>query len=52
MLELHGNLALVRCLDCGEATFRTESDGRMCEANPGFDAIAVDIRPDGDLVLS
>jgi NAD-dependent SIR2 family protein deacetylase len=51
VLELHGNLNLARCLDCGEATERTALDGRMREANPGFEMVAGQIRPDGDLVL-
>jgi len=38
VLELHGNLELVRCLNC--------------EANPGFEAVAGEIRPDGDVVLT
>jgi len=52
VLELHGNLALVRCLDCGETTHRTELDGRLLEANPRFEVTAGEIRPDGDVVLS
>jgi NAD-dependent SIR2 family protein deacetylase len=57
VLELHGNLALARCLDCGETTERAELDLRLTEANPLFagtleDALAGGIRPDGDVVLS
>jgi NAD-dependent SIR2 family protein deacetylase len=52
VLELHGNLALARCLDCGEITQRAELAGRLLEANPHFDVIAGEIRPDGDVVLS
>jgi len=51
VLELHGNLSLVRCLNCGETTRRAEVDGRLAEANPDFEAIAGEIRPDGDVVL-
>jgi NAD-dependent SIR2 family protein deacetylase len=52
VFELHGNLALARCLDCGETTQRAELAGRLLEANPHFEAIAGEIRPDGDVVLS
>ena len=51
VLELHGNLNLVRCLNCGESTPRTGLDGRLAEANPHFVGIVAEIRPDGDVVL-
>ena len=52
VLELHGNLDRVRCLNCGETTLRTELDGRLREANPHFEAVVGEVRPDGDVVLS
>jgi NAD-dependent SIR2 family protein deacetylase len=52
VLELHGNLATVRCLDCGETTNRAELDSRLGEANPHFAAVAGEVRPDGDVVLT
>ncbi|MDQ1484006.1 MAG: hypothetical protein QOF35_2082 [Actinomycetota bacterium] len=52
VLELHGSLALARCLDCGETTHRAELDGRLSEANPDFEVTAGEVRPDGDVVLS
>ncbi|MEP7369309.1 MAG: NAD-dependent protein deacetylase [Dermatophilaceae bacterium] len=51
VLELHGNLDLAKCLDCGETTSRAELDVRLREANPGFEGAAGEIRPDGDVVL-
>ena len=51
VLELHGNLDRARCLDCGESTQRSELDGRLREANPNFEAVAGEIRPDGDVLL-
>ena len=51
VLELHGNLDRARCLDCGETTQRTELDRRLREANPNFEAVAGEIRPDGDVLL-
>ena len=52
VLELHGNLARARCLDCGETTHRADLDARLVEANPYFEVIAGELRPDGDVVLS
>lgn len=52
VLELHGNLSRARCLDCGETTQRADLAGRLLEANPHFEAITGEIRPDGDVVLS
>ncbi len=52
VVELHGNLALARCLDCGETAHRADLDGRLLEANPHFEVIAGELRPDGDVVLS
>ena len=52
VVELHGNLALVRCLDCGETAHRADLDGRLLEANLHFEVIAGELRPDGDVVLS
>jgi NAD-dependent SIR2 family protein deacetylase len=52
VIELHGSLNLVRCLNCGETTPRTELDRRLAEANPHFEVIVGEIRPDGDVVLA
>lgn len=53
--ELHGALADVLCLTCGDRGTRVELDARMREANPGFLVEAVadshGIRPDGDISL-
>jgi NAD-dependent SIR2 family protein deacetylase len=60
--ELHGSLAEVLCLTCGNRCDRDLLQARMNEANPGFDALArgevadgsrvsSQIRPDGDIVL-
>jgi len=51
VLELHGNLGVVRCLSCGETTTRAELGGRLAEANPHFEGVVGQIRPDGDMVL-
>ncbi|TNY36109.1 NAD-dependent protein deacetylase [Thermomonospora catenispora] len=52
VIELHGSLDRVRCLDCGERTPREELDRRLREANPGWTARAAEFNPDGDAVLT
>lgn len=54
VLELHGSLARVECLDCGERTTREQVHAWLTEANPGFLRRASDpgqVRPDGDVAL-
>ncbi|MDM4719126.1 NAD-dependent protein deacetylase [Micromonospora sp. WMMA1363] len=52
VLELHGRLADVVCLDCGDGTSREELDRRLSEANPGFDGPIAATNPDGDVDLA
>ncbi|MFR9775109.1 NAD-dependent protein deacetylase [Micromonospora sp. MS34] len=51
VIELHGRLDEVTCLDCGNLTSREELDRRLTEANPGFDAHVAHVNPDGDVDL-
>ncbi len=51
VVELHGALARVRCLDCGELTSRAELQRRLIAANPEHLAAGGAIAPDGDLEL-
>ncbi|ACU35910.1 NAD-dependent protein deacetylase [Actinosynnema pretiosum subsp. pretiosum] len=51
VVELHGSLYRVICLDCGATTDRAEHDARLREANPGFTATADRVNPDGDADL-
>jgi NAD-dependent SIR2 family protein deacetylase len=51
VVELHGNLARVVCLDCGNEVARDELDRRLREANPGFVARVTAVNPDGDVEL-
>jgi NAD-dependent SIR2 family protein deacetylase len=54
VVELHGNLARVVCLDCSQTYRRGEVHRWLGAANPSFsgdDGQAV-VRPDGDVVLS
>jgi NAD-dependent SIR2 family protein deacetylase len=50
--ELHGALARVVCLTCGDHSSRWDLDARMHEANPGYTVTSDDIRPDGDIALN
>ena len=50
--ELHGALAHVVCLTCGDHTSRWDLDDRMREANPDYTVTSDEIRPDGDIVLN
>ncbi|MEH1099856.1 NAD-dependent protein deacetylase [Micromonospora sp. CPCC 205561] len=51
VVELHGRLDEVVCLDCGNQVSREELDRRLREANPGFDARVAAVNPDGDVDL-
>jgi NAD-dependent SIR2 family protein deacetylase len=62
VVELHGSLADVVCLTCGDRTDRDLLQARMADANPGFaeratgtapdgSQVSSQIRPDGDIVL-
>jgi NAD-dependent SIR2 family protein deacetylase len=53
VVELHGALARVRCLACGEMTSRDDLQQRLLALNPSFAdrARAVAIAPDGDADL-
>jgi NAD-dependent SIR2 family protein deacetylase len=51
VVELHGNLARIVCLDCGERTPRAELEGRLDAANPGFAAAVSAVNPDGDVEI-
>ncbi|WP_117212483.1 Sir2 family NAD-dependent protein deacetylase [Allorhizocola rhizosphaerae] len=52
VIELHGNLARVICLDCGDVSRREALDQRLREANADFDALPGVINPDGDVTLA
>ncbi|AKU17261.1 NAD-dependent protein deacetylase [Luteipulveratus mongoliensis] len=52
VLELHGSLSHVVCMQCGERYDREVIDERLTQANPTFDReVGGEIRPDGDVVL-
>lgn len=56
VIELHGGLSRVVCLDCGNGITRAELDRRLREINPGFEDAAeryraARVNPDGDVEL-
>lgn len=48
VLELHGSLAVVRCLACDRAVPRDTVQRRLLEQNPGFAEASAASTPDGD----
>jgi NAD-dependent SIR2 family protein deacetylase len=48
VVELHGNLARVVCLDCGTAHMRDAIQRLLEDANPGFLDGSAAVAPDGD----
>jgi len=51
VVELHGNLARITCLGCGELTGRVAHSDRLDAANPGFAAAVTAVNPDGDVEI-
>ena len=52
VVELHGSLDRVVCLDCGRTTSREALDDQLRAANPGFAGVAARVNPDGDVELA
>ncbi|MCE9666502.1 NAD-dependent protein deacetylase [Myxococcus stipitatus] len=52
VIELHGALARVRCLDCGGLEGRDALQQRLLALNPGFAHEVLELRPDGDAELT
>nr|WP_225953403.1 NAD-dependent protein deacetylase [Kibdelosporangium phytohabitans] len=52
VVELHGSLDRVVCLDCRARSPREELDRRLHAANPDFTATAIRVNPDGDVDLA
>lgn len=51
VVELHGALAEVACLDCGAVVPRDSVQQRLTQLNPGWTERVVEIAPDGDAEL-
>lgn len=51
VVDLHGRLDRVICLDCGDVTGRAEMEARLEAFNPGWTEQDVVLNPDGDVEL-
>jgi NAD-dependent SIR2 family protein deacetylase len=51
VIDLHGRLDRVACLDCGAIHDRSSIQASMLQANPEFANRAADVAPDGDADL-
>lgn len=52
VIDLHGVLQHVRCLDCGTKGSRADYQRRLQDCNPDWDAAMTAIAPDGDARIS
>jgi NAD-dependent SIR2 family protein deacetylase len=50
VIELHGDLSNVRCLDCGEVSARNDFQHELEERNPDWHAEVFRYKPDGEAV--
>jgi len=51
VIDLHGDLTIVRCLDCNSLESRFEFQVRLERANDGWESRFVQLKPDGDAEL-
>ena len=52
VVDLHGRISAVICLDCGHISSRERLHERLAAANPGFgQGVSPDIAPDGDAAV-
>jgi NAD-dependent SIR2 family protein deacetylase len=51
VVDLHGRIDRVICLDCKDVTPRAELHARLSTLNPGYESRIGEIAPDGDVVL-
>jgi NAD-dependent SIR2 family protein deacetylase len=49
VIDLHGKLDLVRCMQCGVMSSREEMQQRLLAANPTWREVAARVAPDGDV---
>jgi NAD-dependent SIR2 family protein deacetylase len=52
VIDLHGVLQHIRCLDCGTKSSRNDYQGRLQDCNPDWSASMTAVAPDGDARLS
>lgn len=50
VVDLHGRLDVVRCLDCDARLARTDWQAELCRANPAWSSVPAQPAPDGDAV--
>ncbi|WP_434031815.1 NAD-dependent protein deacetylase [[Pseudomonas] boreopolis] len=51
VIDLHGRLDTVRCMDCEQRSPREALQARLAAANPGWEQLQAGIAPDGDADL-
>lgn len=51
VIDLHGRLDRVRCMDCGRHMLRADFQARLMEANPDWLDLKAPLGPDGDADL-
>lgn len=51
VIDLHGNLQRVVCLQCANKTPRAKQQERLTELNPQLSSLQAEVRPDGDAAL-
>ncbi|MET1023111.1 MAG: NAD-dependent protein deacetylase [Pseudoxanthomonas sp.] len=51
VVDLHGRLDVVRCMDCDRRTPREDFQALLTARNPGWDTLDAGIAPDGDADL-
>ncbi len=52
VIDLHGRINRVVCLDCGDRTGRSPLHERLMDLNPGYADRTAETRPDGDVALA
>ena len=52
VIDLHGRLDVVRCMDCAHRLPRADQQRELVVRNPGWEATATRVRPDGDVDLA
>ncbi len=52
LVDLHGRLDQVRCLNCGALSSRADLQSELLERNPDFARAAAVLKPDGDAELA
>lgn len=51
VIDLHGRLDRIVCLDCGERRDRRQFQARLAASNPEYTALSATAGPDGDALL-